>query len=167
MKAAAPIITDIADARVTVIRPLQVGDLGFIFTTHGIMLGRVIGMAAKSSGKYGSHCPVTETSNIAAVSNITVQLFQNHIARKFLSVCDATLSFHTKYFHVISSLQFLCLADTRVPTSSGLDAASFELSPEDMVRFRTLRQGQNALSAAMKLSKKKGALKDLVEDSEE
>ncbi|KAF4618011.1 hypothetical protein D9613_012841 [Agrocybe pediades] len=161
-------ITELAHARVSVIRPLQIGDLGFVFTAHGIMLAHVIGMAAKSSGKYGAHCPVTETSNISAVSNITVQVFQYHVGRHFRVIPTATSDFQKKHFQIISSLQFLCLIGTKV-TSAELESSAslLEILPADMTRFNTLKKVQDKIAAAMKSSKKRGSAKAAVTESSE
>lgn len=41
MKAKVPRLAELVDARVSVFRPLQVGDYGFIATVNGVMIGKV------------------------------------------------------------------------------------------------------------------------------
>ena len=112
-------------------------------------------MYSKTGGKNGKHSAITESSSIAAVSYLAVQLFQYRLARQFRSVPDATAIFQTKQFLLLSSLQFLCLVDTKL-SSAQLTASFIELSSEDVDRYRALRDGQKELTAALKLSKKRG-----------
>ena len=42
MKAKVPRLAELIDARVTIFRPLQVGDYGFIATDNGVMIGKGI-----------------------------------------------------------------------------------------------------------------------------
>jgi len=131
VKSRVPRLPELIEAWVTVIRPLQVGDFGFVFTANGVMLGHgqfrvfrrhsfknyiVIAMYSKTGGKNGRHSAITESSSIAAVfeSYLAVQLFQYRLARQFRSVPNATANFQTKQFLLLSSLQFLCLIDTKI-----------------------------------------------------
>jgi hypothetical protein len=112
-------------------------------------------MYSKTGGKNGKHSAITESSNIAAVSYLAVQLFQYRLARQFRSVPDMTAIFQTKQFLLLSSLQFLCLADSKISREQ-LATSFIELSLEDVNRYRALREGQKELIAAIKLSKKRG-----------
>ena len=112
-------------------------------------------MYSKTGGKNGKHSAITESSSIAAVSYLAVQLFQYRIARQFRSVPDATAIFQTKQFLLLSSLQFLCLIDTKI-TDAQLAASFIELTPDDVDRYRALRNGEKELTAVIKLSKKRG-----------
>ena len=116
-------------------------------------------MYSKTGGKNGKHSAITESSSIAAVSYLAVQLFQYRIARQFRSVPDATAIFQTKQFLLLPSLQFLCLVDTKI-TAAQLAASFIELTPEDADRYRALRNGQKELTAVIKLSKKRGGGED-------
>jgi hypothetical protein len=117
----------------------------------------VVAFSSKSGGKNGKHCDITESSTIAAVSNIAVQLFQyrGH-AREFRLVTDATLLFQTKQYLLISSIQFLCLLDTKFPFDRDHALPYIEVtSDQDMERFKALREGKDQLSSALKLSRKR------------
>ena len=95
---------------------------------------------------------------IAAVSNIAVQLFQyrGH-AREFRLVTDSTLLFQTKHYLLISSIQFLCLLNTRF--SSERDLPYIEVTSDmDMERFKALKEGKNELISVLKLSRKRGGV---------
>ena len=120
----------------------------------------VVAMYSKTGGKNGKHGAITESSSIAAVSYLAVQLFQYHLARQFRSVPDATAIFQTKQFLLLSSLQFLCLVDTKISPHQ-LFTSFLELLPEDVDRYRALREGQKELTTAIKLSKKRGGAQDL------
>ncbi|PPQ87308.1 hypothetical protein CVT25_002058 [Psilocybe cyanescens] len=155
VKSQAPRLPELIEARVTMIRPLQVDDFGFVITANGVMLGHVVAMYSKTGGKNGKHSAITESSSIAAVSYLAVQLFQYRLARQFRSVPDATAIFQTKQFLLLSSLQFLCLADTKI-SAEQLARSFVELTQEDTDRYRALRDGQKELTAAIKLSRKRG-----------
>ena len=170
MKAAVPNLIELVDARVTAFRPLQEEDFGFIATASGIMLGRgasynsrcstltnyilsVIAMYAKTGGKNGKHSSINESSNIAAVSYICLQVFEFFIGHQFHAVTEATSTFQTKQFLTIPSFQFLSLVDTKILDSK---APSIELSPPDITRFRALQLGEREFTIALKLYRKRG-----------
>ncbi|KAJ7693090.1 hypothetical protein B0H17DRAFT_873689, partial [Mycena rosella] len=103
-------------------------------------------------GKFGKHEPVTESSNISALSKISVQVFENLHGAQFRSIPMATAVLQTKQFAHIPSINFLCLlsaAPKIVPTG-------LELGAEDSERFRTLSRGLNGFNAAMTLFRKSG-----------
>ena len=112
-------------------------------------------MYSKTGGKNGKHSAITESSSIAAVSYLSVQLFRYHIALQFHSVSDVTAIFQTKRFVLLSSVQFLCLIDTKI-TDAQLAVCFIELTPEDTDRYRALQNGQKELTAVIKLRKKQG-----------
>ena len=137
--------------------PLQVGDYGFIATVNGVMIGKgtYYIFSSKSGGKNGKHCDITESSTIAAVSNIAVQLFQyrGH-GREFRLVTDSTLVFQTKHYLLIQSIQFLSLLDTKFPFDHALPCIEVT-SDRDMECFKDLRDGKDQLCSALKLSRKR------------
>ena len=94
------------------------------------------------------------------MSYLAVQLFQFHLARQFRSAPDATAIFQTRQFLLLSSLQFLCLIDTKISTQQS-ERPFIELSPEDLSRYKSLKDGQRELTVALKLSKKRGGGLDL------
>jgi hypothetical protein len=121
-------------------------------------------MYSKTGGKNTKHSAITESSSIAAISYLGVQLFQYHLARQFRSVPDGTATFQTKQFLLLSSLQFLCLIDTKIAANQ-LDASFIELAPMDIDRYRELQNGEAKLTAAIKSSRKRSSGGD-VESSE-
>jgi hypothetical protein len=90
---------------------------------------------------------------------LAVQLFQHRLGPQFRSVPDATALFQTRQFLLLSSIQFLCLIDTKLsPQQSTTGMPSFiELLPQDIDRYKALKNGQKELTAALKLSKKRGS----------
>jgi len=84
--AGVPNFTELSDARITALRPLQVDDYGIIVIPTGVMVGRgkyliifkkfntysnilaVIALYSKTGGKNGKHSSVSESSNISAIS---------------------------------------------------------------------------------------------------
>ncbi|KAJ7768133.1 hypothetical protein DFH07DRAFT_1058377 [Mycena maculata] len=127
-KSGVPNLPEIIGARVSLFRPIRIGDYGVILTTRGVMVAHVFGMNAKGGGKYGKHEPVTESSNISALSKISVQVFENLHGAQFSSI-------------------------TATPT--GLPTG-LELAPEDPERFKKLVRAESKLNDAMKLFRKRG-----------
>ncbi|KAF8868404.1 hypothetical protein CPB84DRAFT_1969624 [Gymnopilus junonius] len=119
------------------------------------MVGKVIAFSSKGGGKNGKHSDVTESSNIAAVSNIALQVFQyrNH-GREFRAVTDATVTFQTKQFLIIPSFQSLCLLDAKIPDNT-LNGSFIEMPDLDLERFRALKDANEQIVAALKLSRKR------------
>ncbi|KAJ7170332.1 hypothetical protein C8R43DRAFT_853741, partial [Mycena crocata] len=108
----------------------------------------------KGGGKYGKHEPLTDSTNIAALSKISLQVFENPYGAQFRSVPTATAVIQTKQFTRIPPINFLCLlsaAPKVVPTG-------LELTPEDSEsqRFKYLARGETKFNAAMTLYRKKG-----------
>ncbi|KAF8209530.1 hypothetical protein K438DRAFT_1503605, partial [Mycena galopus ATCC 62051] len=106
-KANVPNLPDIIAARVTMLRPICIGDYGVILTARGLMVGHIFGIHAKGGGKYGKHEPVTDSSNISALSKISVQVFENLHGAQFRSIPLATAAVQTKQFAHIPPIQFL------------------------------------------------------------
>ncbi|KAF8809095.1 hypothetical protein BYT27DRAFT_7188181 [Phlegmacium glaucopus] len=74
-KARVPHLREVLDALVSPFSPLKLGVYGFVFTDHGLRIGRVIAIYSKTGGKNGKHAAVTDASNISAVSYLAVQVF--------------------------------------------------------------------------------------------
>ena len=125
----------------------------------------VIGMTSKSGGKNGKHCPVTDTSKISAIVNMSLQVFQHRFGCQFRATTDATMSVQSCHFQLLPSIHFLCLLDSPVQatvsagSSSMLGSISFvQISQSDMGRFETLRRCEKELLSVMKNSKKRGEI---------
>src|SRR3984885_8270553 len=100
----------------------------------------------------GKHSSISELSKILAISYVVVQVFEYMYARQFRSVPAATAIFQTCQFLSLSSINFLTLLDYR--QSSQQQGLILELSPDDLDRFRTLRNANKQLQVALKLSRK-------------
>ncbi|KAF8161506.1 hypothetical protein B0H34DRAFT_767051 [Crassisporium funariophilum] len=153
-KAGVPNLAEIKEARVTALRPLQVGDYGIVVLPNGVMVGQVIALYSKTGGKNGKHSSVTESSNISAISYLAVQVFEHMYAQQFRSIPAATAIFQTRQFTQLSAINFLTLLDYK--GSSQNQGSNLELSFEDLTRFRTLQKANKQLQAALKLSRKRG-----------
>ncbi|KAJ7292486.1 hypothetical protein C8J57DRAFT_1456964 [Mycena rebaudengoi] len=161
-KANVPILPDIVSARVTVHRPIRVGDYGVVMTTHGLRIGKVIELYSKGGGKNGKHEPVTESNIITAISYASVQVFEHQHGAQFRSIPLATAVLQTKQFAHIPSINFLCLISAPKPVTIGL-----ELTQDDAQRFKALMSGTSRVEEAMKLFRKRGnAAKDGNEDGD-
>ncbi|KAJ6456899.1 hypothetical protein C8R45DRAFT_781144, partial [Mycena sanguinolenta] len=106
----------------------------------------------KGGGKHGKHEPVTDSSNIFALSKISVQLFENLHGSQFRSIPTSTAVLQTKQFAHIAPISFLCLLSA-VPK---LGPTGLELGPEDSELFKKLSRGFDTFVAAMVLSRKRG-----------
>ena len=113
---------------------------------------------SKTAGNTGKHCAIDESSNIAAVSYLAVQVFQHRLGRQFRSVPDATALFQTKQYLLLSSMQFLSLIETKL--SPQQSSTFIELLPQDVDRYKDLKNGQKELTTALKLSKKRDSGED-------
>lgn len=112
----------------------------------------MFGLHSKGGGKYGKHAPVTESSNISALSKISLQVFENVHGSQFRSIPTATAIVQTKQFAHIPSINFLCLL-TAPPK---LLPQGFELAAEDLERFKTLSKNFSKFEEAMTLFRKRG-----------
>ena len=120
----------------------------------------MVAFYSKTGGKKSKHSAIIELSNIAAVSYLAVQLFQHRLGPHFRSVPDATALFQTKQFLLLSSIQFLCLIETKLSPQQS-SAPFIELSTRDIDHYKALKNGQKELTAALKLSKKRGGVEEL------
>ncbi|KAF8868413.1 hypothetical protein CPB84DRAFT_1808184 [Gymnopilus junonius] len=86
---------------------------------------------------------------------MALQVFQyrNH-GREFRAVTDATVIFQTKQFLIIPSFQFLCLLDAKIPDNT-LNGSFIEMPDLDLEHFRALKDANEQIVAALKLSRKR------------
>ncbi|KAJ6580061.1 hypothetical protein DFH09DRAFT_1275779 [Mycena vulgaris] len=131
IKAKVPHLAEVVEARVSILRPIRLGDYGVILTASGLMVGHVFGMNAKGGGKYGKHEPVTNSSTIAALSKSLCKSSNPSMAR--------------------SSGPF-----RRPLLSPKVVLTGLELCPDDAARFKILTKGTNGFQEAMKLFRKTG-----------
>ncbi|CAK5270401.1 unnamed protein product [Mycena citricolor] len=146
-----PSLPEVIDARLSMIRPLRFGDYGVIFTPQGLMVGRVFALHAKGGGKFGKHDAVTDSSNISALSKISVQLFEHIHGSHFRAIPAATAVLQTSQFAHLPPIAFLCVISAPQTTPTGLVLAESEVQ-----RFKNLAQGHNRFAAALKNFNKRG-----------
>jgi hypothetical protein len=117
------------------------------------MSWQVLAIYAKSTGKSGTHSSVPDASNIAAVSNIPVQVFEHFVGVQFRAV-HAGQAFHMKKFCLLPSKLFLCTLDsTPTITDNELD---LKISPQDWSLFRILKDNLSHIIKATKLFSARG-----------
>jgi hypothetical protein len=75
------------------------------------LIHAVLAIYSKSVGKSEKHGLVSDVSNIAAVLNIPIQLFEHFIGVQFRAH-HAGQTFHMKKFDVFPLLSFLCTLDS-------------------------------------------------------
>ncbi|KII84575.1 hypothetical protein PLICRDRAFT_167537 [Plicaturopsis crispa FD-325 SS-3] len=146
-----PCVSDVADGRVTTLRPVQIDDFAIILTKDGLMIGRVIALYSKTGGKNGKHAAVTDSSNICAISYLGFQVYEQVFNRQFRSITQATARLQTKQFALLPSIAFLCVISSK-PTTS---ATSLELPIADYELFKKLRDGESSLKHATTLYNKR------------
>lgn len=111
-------------------------------------------MYAKTGAKNSKHEPVSETTNVTALSKIAVQVFE-HIGHgcHFTSITTTTALLNTYHFHLLPSFQLLTLIH---PHPSAVNADGLDLSSTDMEVFSDLQSPRNlvALKNALEAFKK-------------
>ena len=105
-----------------------------MFWLHAI----VIAIYSKTGGKNGKHAGVTDASNISAVSYLAVQVFEHMHGRIFRDHPDATATFQTKQFALLSSNAFLCLLSSMPKTIP----MGLELDQKDAEQFMEMLSGE-------------------------
>jgi hypothetical protein len=128
-------------------------DIVLFYSESPLIKISVVALYSKTAGNTGKHSAINESSNIAAVSYLAVQVFQHRLGRQFRSVPDATALFQTNQFLLLSSMQFLCLVETVLPPQQS--SSSIELLPQGLDRYKDFRNGQKELTTALKLSKRR------------
>jgi hypothetical protein len=164
---------EIGEARISKIAPLcgaavanstNGSGYGFVIVDQQIMLGKggylvffyalytvdlinaVMAIYSKSAGKSGKHGLVSDVTNIAAVSNIPIQLFEHFIGVQFRAH-HAGQTFHMKTFDVLPSLSFLCTLDS---TPAVIDNGhSLKISQLDWSLFKSLKDSSSRIVNAI------------------
>jgi hypothetical protein len=106
-------------------------------------------MYSKGGGKHGKHAAITDSQNLAALSNIVVQLFEPH-SNGMLNPRPDSMLLGLFQFGLVPSKRFLCLLhDTpHATTSNGRSNEGLHLSPADWTLFRSLQSGSSQLKTA-------------------
>jgi hypothetical protein len=122
----------------------------------------VVSLISKSGGKNGNHAAVTDASNISATSNLGVQVFKHMYSCLFRDHPDATATFQTKQFALLTSIAFLCLLSSMPKTiPTGL-----ELAQKDAEQFMEMLSRENIYMDVMKTFRKRGQTSHLEDDEE-
>jgi hypothetical protein len=98
---------------------------------------------SKTAGKNTKHGVIMDSSTIAAVSNIGVQLFKHMYGLEFCVIPEATSTFLMKQFALLRPISFLTLmtSNPQIPAR----CTSFELGTADHQIFETLQSGHSNL----------------------
>ncbi|EEB92794.1 hypothetical protein MPER_08647, partial [Moniliophthora perniciosa FA553] len=138
-------------ARVSKLRPLKIGDFGFVYMSQGIFLSKVITCYSKGGGKHGKHCAVTSAENVSALSYIAVQLFEHIHGGIFRPTPSLTATLQLNAFALISSSAFL----TITPATRSSQGNVRLPSAEELTIFKDLQASHKVLGEAMKDFKKR------------
>src|SRR6266567_7375526 len=114
-------------------------------------------MYQKTSVKNGRHEPADVTSNVSALSRITVQVFEHTHSHHFRSITEATALLQVKQHALIPPSNFLSVLHSRPQqiNSSGFDLPGHGV---DIQLFRDLQEGLPQLKKAMKAFKEQEQL---------
>ena len=99
---------------------------------------------AKSGGKAAKDSRVSDSSNIAAVSNIPVQLFDHILGVQFHAIPGGQ-TLHVKRFCLLPSTAFLCTLEV-APSQT---ESRLKISPQDGVLFHNLRDNSTHIFKAV------------------
>ena len=118
-------------------------------------------MYSKTASKNARHAAIT-SSNIAAVSNIGVQLSEHMYGREFRVIPEATSLFLTNQFALLRPTCFFTLMGSTpvIP----LRCTGFELATADYQLFEALQSGHGKFTEALKLFAKRKQAEDDNED---
>jgi len=95
----------------------------------------VLSIYTKSAGKGTTHAWASDTSSIAAISNLPVQVFEHMHSRQFRAKSQGH-TLHTRRFALLPSAQFLCTLCHSPSTTN--DSSMFILTQEDHDIFKAL-----------------------------
>ncbi|KAK7045865.1 Methionine--tRNA ligase, mitochondrial [Paramarasmius palmivorus] len=126
---------------------------GWGFIIHGakIKLAKVLAVNSKSGGKHGKHGFIEQTDNIAAVSYMSVQVYEHFFGSQFLERPQDQTMHISRYAH-ITSAAFLCLLSEAPSAVHG----GLKLSSRDYADFTVLKGKEDHIVSVMQtLDKKK------------
>lgn len=99
----------------------------------------MITIYSKTGDKNEKHAGITNASNISTVSYLTVQVFEHMHGHIFHIHPDATATFQTKQFMLLSSNAFLCLLSSTPKTIP----IGLELDQKDVEQFIEMLLGDD------------------------
>jgi len=140
----------ISEARINTVRNLLLGDFCMALTNSGIRIGEVIPLYSKTGGKNGYHSAVPSVANVAAISNVAVQVFQQMHHRIFR---QTTTAFGTRYFQILPSTHLLTrLMGKTVRSQNG----NLEIGMDDLRIFKSLCMEPERFQVATKMFAQRG-----------
>ncbi|KAH7904198.1 hypothetical protein BJ138DRAFT_1240158 [Hygrophoropsis aurantiaca] len=151
-EAGMPLLPVIGEGRITMLRPLVLGDYGVFSTDAGLMIGKVITLYTKGAGKNGKHSAVLQVDTITAISYVGVQLFQQLFRQQFRAIPEATALFQCHQFAHLPSMAFLCV----LVQSLKITPTGFDLNATDLTLFETLKSASAKLTNVVKISRRRG-----------
>ena len=106
----------------------------------------MIALYSKTAGKNAKHAAIPSSSNISALSRITVQVFEHMTGLIFRTFPSMTAPFGTKGFLHVTSYEFLAALSKGVKEVNGVEVAT-----EDLQMFQKLKRDHARLKEAIKL----------------
>ncbi|KAF8983217.1 hypothetical protein BDQ17DRAFT_1336618 [Cyathus striatus] len=89
---------------------------GFVWFNQKVMLGKVLAVYEKSTTKGARHTWVSDSSNISAVSNIPIQVYEHFVGVQFLDMSISSMNFRAKQFNLLqSAISCVLLGPFRLP----------------------------------------------------
>jgi len=112
---------------------------------YGLILLLVMTFYSKSAAKGSNHNHSTDSSNIMAISNIGVQVFEHLLGSQFREIPSAQ-ALHVKRWDFLPPQAFLSLL-VRIPEVIPI---GLKISSADMDLFRAIQHNTGALVNALK-----------------
>ncbi|KAH7915154.1 hypothetical protein BJ138DRAFT_1055531, partial [Hygrophoropsis aurantiaca] len=108
---------------------------GFIVVNEFLMLAKIENIYTKSGAKNAAHAWTDSVDNIAAVSHIAVQAYENMIGPQFRAIPQDLAALQSKRFLLIPSSSFLCALHTDPSQTND----NLTLKPLDYELYKRLR----------------------------
>ena len=116
----------------------------------------VIALYSKTGGKNGHHSAVPSVANVAAISNVAVQVFQHVHHHIFRQTTTTTAPFGTKHFQILPSTHLLTrLIGKTVRSHNG----NLEIATDDLRVFKSLCMESEKFQVATKMFAQRGKIK--------
>ena len=122
----------------------------------------VLAIYSISGGKAGKHFWVSNSSNVAAVSNIPVQLFDHILGVQFQAISGGQ-TLHVKRFCLLPSSAFLCTLDAAPSETDN----RLKISPQDGMLFHNLKDSSASMQKAVTSLAGRGEKAKVLNDTDE
>ena len=165
-----PSLSIIGEAHVNAVRNLLLGDFCIVLTNFGFRIGEgmpctipthfvayhvmsVIALYMKTSKKNGHHSAVPCVANVAVISYLGVQIFQQLHNYIFRNTTNSTAPFGTKHFQLLPSTHLLARLVGKTTFSRN---GNLEIAADDFQIFRSLCNEPEKFKVAIKLFAQRG-----------